>query len=150
MFARQHGNTQPIHVCAITHRQRIQDARTRLLNALLAPANTPSLPPKDIDTLVDILTTSTQPFNPRDIGEGPWQVLYSRGPLLWKALTAPGRVVNPTNEFSQAFDAQQGTVVNKGELFGERLYVTARGQFTVMVCGGGGVVRLCSWCLAGV
>ncbi len=111
----------------------MQHARTRLLDALL-PTTSTTLSPQDIDSLVDTLVTSTQPFNARDIGQGPWQVVYTRGPLLWQVLTAPGRVVNAANEFSQAFDAQQGTLVNKGQLLGSWLYVTARGTYTVMVC----------------
>lgn len=57
------------------------------------------------------------------------QVVYTRGPLLWRAATSPGRLLAPRNEFSQAFSPRSRAVLNVGQLLGQRLYVTAEGSY---------------------
>lgn len=90
---------------------------------------------------------------------GPWQVVYTRGPLLWKQWTAPGKLAGSNNKVcvprgagavsdkyysqpslqaglpssvlqaSQAFEPRDRTVLNQGEIAGERFFVTAGGTY---------------------
>jgi hypothetical protein len=60
----------------------------------------------------------------------PLQVVYSRGPLLWQAYTSPGTVLTAKrNKASQDFGPVRRTVLNKGELLGSKLFVTAEGTY---------------------
>lgn len=82
-----------------------------------------------VGELVDVLADSGLPFKESSIGGGPWVVVYTRGPLLWQATTSLGKLFNPNNEASQDFDPATRTVVNRGELLGKSLYVTAEGTY---------------------
>lgn len=82
-----------------------------------------------IPGLVDTLLSGGRPFEERRIGGGPWQVVWSRGPLLWQGWSAPGKLANFRNEASQDFDPVGRTVVNKAEVFGETFFVTADGTY---------------------
>ncbi len=44
--------------------------------------------------LVDILLDSRLPFKEALIGGGPWEVVFSRGPLLWQGFTAAGNALS--------------------------------------------------------
>ena len=44
--------------------------------------------------LVDVLLDSRLPFKEALIGGGPWEVVYSRGPLLWQGFTAAGNALS--------------------------------------------------------
>lgn len=109
-----------------TPRQRLRRIRDALLDAL---RTTTPPPAAQLDALVDALVCDNQPFKPSDIGEGAWQVVYTRGPLLWRTLAPPGRLIDPLNEFSQAFDWQRGTLLNRGTLLGGAVALTAQGRY---------------------
>jgi hypothetical protein len=79
--------------------------------------------------LVDTLLESRVPFQERLLGGGAWQVVYTRGPQLWKAYTAPGQFVGQKNRASQDLCPATRTLVSKGELLGEKLFVTASGSY---------------------
>lgn len=87
--------------------------------------------PNAVSALVDELLEAGQgaAFKEQQLQGGPWVVVYTRGPLLWKAATSPGKLFNPKNEFSQDFDPTTRAVLNKGELLGQALFVTAAGTY---------------------
>lgn len=135
--------------------------------------------------LVDVLLGSSLPFREQLLGGGPWQVVYSRGPLLWQGFTAAGNALSkrrlgrsankvveqasresfagyaavmhvkcceamhacehvppqhPLNisvkkgscafpQASQDYKPADRTVINRGEVLGSRVYVTASGTY---------------------
>lgn len=118
---------KPKHHTTQQYRQRLKRSRDSLLDAIRTHP-----PPAQLDALVDALATSTQPCPPQNIGDGPWQVVYTRGPLLWRTLAPPGRLLDPVNEFSQTFDWRRGTVTNRGTLLGGLISLTAEGRYSVL------------------
>jgi len=79
---------------------------------------------------VDTLLASPGPFDERKLGGGPWQVVYSRGTLLWQGWSAPGKVAKFENPASQNFDPEHRSAVNKAEVFGRNVFVTASGTYS--------------------
>jgi hypothetical protein len=82
-----------------------------------------------IPGLVDTLLSASRPFDERQIGGGPWQVVWSRGPLLWRGWTAPTGLARFKNEASQDFDPSSRTVVSSADVFGRTVFVTANGTY---------------------
>lgn len=86
--------------------------------------------------LVDVLLDSELPFKEDALGDGEWQVVYTRGALLWQQLTSPGQV-KPAGRLSfkskrkagQDFSPSNRTVLNKGELLSSQVRVTAQGTY---------------------
>eukprot|EP00955_Chlamydomonas_euryale_P099038 365192-Chlamydomonas_euryale.AAC.5 len=66
------------------------------------------------------------------------QVLYtSGGPALWSTTYSAGRLINPKNAASQAFDPQDRSALNRAE-YADGLWVTASGTYEELVgnmCG---------------
>lgn len=83
----------------------------------------------EVAGFVDTLLSTPSPFSEEKLGGGPWQVVYSRGPLLWQGWSAPGKVVNMKNVASQDFRPEDRTAVNKAEVFGGKVFVTASGSY---------------------
>ncbi|GAB4821735.1 hypothetical protein N2152v2_008781 [Parachlorella kessleri] len=96
---------------------------------LLAELAEPQLERKRVDVLVDQLMEAREPFNEALIGNGPWQVVYSRGPLPWQQWTAPGWLVGASNKASQEFIPQGRRVINRGQVLGNAVIVTAEGTY---------------------
>jgi hypothetical protein len=83
-----------------------------------------------VGELVDVLLESRQPFDEALLGGGPWQVVWTRGPLLWQAYTRPGQLLaSRQNRASQDLDPASRRVRNRGELLGAQLFVTADGSY---------------------
>jgi len=57
------------------------------------------------------------------------QVVYSRGPLPWQQWTAPGWLVGASNKASQEFIPQGRRVINRGQVLGSAVLVTAEGTY---------------------
>ncbi|KAK9826161.1 hypothetical protein WJX81_002496 [Elliptochloris bilobata] len=112
-------------------RQRISPARTELMS-LVAEGSRDLARARQ---LVDALIAERVPFDESLLGGGPWQVVFSSGPLLWQAWTAlgdsltPRRIGRRTNKASQDFDPAQRSVVNRGEVLGAYVFVTASGTY---------------------
>lgn len=83
----------------------------------------------EVAGFVDTLLTTPSPFVEEKLGGGPWQVVYSRGQLLWQGWSAPGKIVNMKNVASQDFCPENRSAVNKAEIFGSNIYVTASGSY---------------------
>lgn len=83
----------------------------------------------EVAGFVDTLLSTPSPFSEEKLGGGPWQVVYSRGRLLWKGWSAPGKVVNMKNAASQDFRPEDRTAVNKAEIFGSNVFVTVSGKY---------------------
>ncbi|KAA6424660.1 MAG: hypothetical protein FRX49_05327, partial [Trebouxia sp. A1-2] len=122
--------------------------------------------------LVDVLLDSELPFKEASLGNGEWQVVYTRGALLWQQLTSPGQVKSTGRlsykskrkvlgvmhikciaysagilftqffmlvcaflmsvrhaQAGQAFNPLDRSVLNKGELLGSQVTVTAQGTY---------------------
>lgn len=86
--------------------------------------------------LVDILLDSELPFKEASLGNGEWQVVYTRGALLWQQLTSPGQVKSTgrlsyksKRKAGQDFSPTDRLVLNKGELLGSQVTVTAQGTY---------------------
>ncbi|KAL0043528.1 hypothetical protein WJX79_007448 [Trebouxia sp. C0005] len=86
--------------------------------------------------LVDVLLDSELPFKEASLGNGEWQVVYTRGALLWQQLTSPGQVKSTgrlsyksKRKAGQAFNPLDRSVLNKGELLGSQVTVTAQGTY---------------------
>lgn len=104
------------------------EAKRRLLGELASERPDKAV----ISQACDELMAAKVPFREGDLGGGPWQVVYTRGALLWQGLnTSPGgRVVNSTsNQASQDFDPRTRRVVNRGELLGPAVVATAGGSY---------------------
>lgn len=86
--------------------------------------------------LVDVLLDSELPFKEASLGGGEWQVVYTRGALLWQQLTSPGQIKSDgrlsyrsKRKAGQDFDPSERSVLNKGELLGSQVVVTAQGSY---------------------
>ncbi|KAL3134719.1 hypothetical protein ABBQ32_007722 [Trebouxia sp. C0010 RCD-2024] len=86
--------------------------------------------------LVDVLLASELPFKESSLGGGEWQVVYTRGALLWQQLTAPGQVKSTgrlsyksKRKAGQDFSPSDRLVLNKGELLGSHVVITASGTY---------------------
>ncbi|KAL4428841.1 hypothetical protein ABPG77_005279 [Micractinium sp. CCAP 211/92] len=107
-------------------------ARRRLLEQLSSQRPDTAV----ISEACDELMEAQVPFKEADLGGGPWQVVYTRGPLLWQlwqggtSAAARGRVAPADgNQASQDFDPTNRRVVNRGELLGGSVRVTASGSY---------------------
>lgn len=80
-----------------------------------------------VDKLVDQLIRehAGKPFTERQLGRGPWQVRYSRGPLAWKGWTGAKK----GNAASQEFITETKEIINTGEILGNWITVSASGRF---------------------
>ncbi|KAK9830408.1 hypothetical protein WJX72_011601 [[Myrmecia] bisecta] len=84
--------------------------------------------------LVDELVATEVPFSEAQLGGGSWEVVYTRGALLWQQAISPGtsnqgKVTSSKNKASQDFVPGERRVINLGELLGKSLYVTAEGTY---------------------
>lgn len=124
---------------------KVAVARQRLVQQLSSPRPDTAA----ISEACDELMAACVPFREADLGGGPWQVVYTRGPLLWQLWqggtsgAARGRVARPDgNQASQDFDPSTRSVVNRGELLGTAVAVTASGSYEPVQgeasSGGGG------------
>ncbi|KAL4451569.1 hypothetical protein ABPG75_007231 [Micractinium tetrahymenae] len=111
---------------------KVAAARRRLLEQLSSERPDTAVVSEACDELMEACV----PFKEADLGGGPWQVVYTRGPLLWQLwqggtnASARGRMADPGgNKASQNFDPSTRRVVNRGELLGPAVTVTASGSY---------------------
>ncbi|CAL8463803.1 g3337 [Coccomyxa elongata] len=88
-----------------------------------------------VSALVDTLLESNLPFKEKLLGGGPWQVVYTRGPLLWQGFTVAGnalskhRIGRSKNKASQEYNPADRSVINRGEVLGDCVRVSACGSY---------------------
>ena len=69
----------------------------------------------DVGALIDALCASGAPYRPALMGGGRWVVRYSRGPLLWRAASAPGKLLGAgAGRSGQEFLIKESRVINTG------------------------------------
>ncbi|KAK9831087.1 hypothetical protein WJX74_003034 [Apatococcus lobatus] len=103
---------------------------------LLDLLDSPAADEARIDELIDILGNSKQPFTEASIGGGPWQVVYTKGPLLWQQLTSPGAGGKRVRQGgSQEFIPEGRRLVNFGSLLGGLASVSANGTYELQEDG---------------
>ena len=74
----------------LMRRSIVDDARAELLELVRQGSTDLSRAGK----LVDILLDSKLLFREAHLGGGPWEVVYTRGPLLWQGFTAAGNALS--------------------------------------------------------
>lgn len=103
------------------HRSKSNPLRDELLSLLSEPSPASS----EIFELIERLTSSTEPFKEELLGGGPWQVVYTSGPLLWQRITGGKRAAKASQEFIP--NGRQ--IINRGTFLGTRAEVTAQGTY---------------------
>jgi len=107
---------------------------------------------KRIDQLIDLLVAETAPFDESSLGGGLWVSVYDRGAReprwrsLAKLLEGTVQLGGLRNLSGQSYDVANGRVLNYSEVLGQRLFITAKGNFRpaggkAEDGGGGGAVK---------
>eukprot|EP00891_Asterochloris_glomerata_P002282 jgi/Astpho2/2282/Aster-x0524 len=91
---------------------------------------------------VDVLLESRLAFQEQSLGGGEWQVVYTRGRLLWQQITSPGRApavgrlsykskrkASRPRMAGQTFDPASRSALNRGDLIPGLLSVQASGTY---------------------